>query len=82
MSESCAIAPALPIHAVPLMESRRMPLPTTPPAVPAQLSQNARTVLAKRYPATPYQEARRRAAPRHLSSAPRQRAEQTKIWYR
>jgi ribonucleoside-diphosphate reductase alpha chain len=26
-----------------------MPLPTTPPAVPAQLSQNARTVLEKRY---------------------------------
>jgi ribonucleoside-diphosphate reductase alpha chain len=26
-----------------------MPLSTTPPAIPAQLSQNARTVLAKRY---------------------------------
>ncbi|MBV9880072.1 MAG: vitamin B12-dependent ribonucleotide reductase [Gemmatirosa sp.] len=26
-----------------------MPLPTTPPEIPAQLSQNARTVLAKRY---------------------------------
>jgi ribonucleoside-diphosphate reductase alpha chain len=31
------------------MESRRMPLSSTPPAIPAQLSQNARTVLAKRY---------------------------------
>src|SRR5512146_1738986 len=31
------------------MESRRMPLPATPPAGPVTLSQNARTVLEKRY---------------------------------
>src|SRR4029078_3136159 len=34
---------------VSLVEVLKMPLPTTPPRGPVTLSQNARTVLAKRY---------------------------------